>query len=125
MCQHDQERAMGHPLCCHDHGAQRALSFASWHHPSARLLALLDMQLHVVEVSSDTLPLDAMEAMQFGYSLERILRKILLANSAYGPIQLNKTGLSNGFTPFKNIEVYRQYTQPASRLPIFHEKRQL
>ena len=48
-------------------------------------------------VNSDTLPLAAMEAMQFGHALERILREILLANPAHGPVQLNKTDLSDGF----------------------------
>ena len=38
-----------------------------------------------------------MEAMQFGHALKRILCKILLANPAHGPVQLNKTDLSDGF----------------------------
>jgi hypothetical protein len=37
-------------------------------------------------VNEDTLPLAAMEAMQFGRSLERILREILFANPAHGPV---------------------------------------
>ena len=48
-------------------------------------------------VNHDTLPLAAMEAMQFGHALERILREILLANPAHGPVKLNKTDLSDGF----------------------------
>ena len=48
-------------------------------------------------VNKDTLPLAAMEAMQFGHALERILREILLANPAHGPVHLNKTDLSDGF----------------------------
>ena len=48
-------------------------------------------------VNKDTLPLAAMEAMQFGHALERILREILLANPAHGPVHLNKTNLSDGF----------------------------
>ena len=48
-------------------------------------------------VNTDTLPLAAMEAMQFGHALERILREILFANPAHGPVQLNKTDLSDGF----------------------------
>ena len=35
--------------------------------------------------------------MQFGNALERILRKIILANPAHGPVLLNKTDLSDGF----------------------------
>ena len=45
----------------------------------------------------DTLPLAVLEAMQYGNDLERILHEILLANPAHGPVQLNKTELSNGF----------------------------
>ena len=48
-------------------------------------------------VNKDTLPLAAMEAMQFGHALERILREILLANPAHGPVHINKTDLSDGF----------------------------
>jgi hypothetical protein len=48
-------------------------------------------------VNLETLPLAAMEAMQFGHALERILREILLANPAHGPVLLNKTDLSDGF----------------------------
>ena len=48
-------------------------------------------------VNRETLPLAAMEAMQFGHALERILREILLANPAHGPVHLNKTDLSDGF----------------------------
>ena len=35
-------------------------------------------------VNLDTLPLAALESMQFGHALERILCKILLANPAHG-----------------------------------------
>ena len=48
-------------------------------------------------VSLNTLPLTAMGAMQFGHALEKILRKILLANPAHGPVKLNTTDLSEGF----------------------------
>ena len=48
-------------------------------------------------VNAETLPLAAKEAMQFGHALERILREILLANPAHGPVLLNKTDLSDGF----------------------------
>ena len=49
------------------------------------------------QVNEDTLPLVALESMQFGHALERILREILLANPAHGPVHLNKTDLSDGF----------------------------
>ena len=45
----------------------------------------------------DTLPFAAMETMQIGHALDCILREILLANPAHGPVMLNKTDLSNGF----------------------------
>ena len=48
-------------------------------------------------VNAETLPLAAKEAMQFGHALERILREILFANPAHGPVLLNKTDLSDGF----------------------------
>ena len=48
-------------------------------------------------VNQDTLPLFAGEAMQFGHALDRILREILLANPAHGPVHLTKTDLSDGF----------------------------
>ena len=48
-------------------------------------------------VNHYTLPLAAMETMQIGHSLKSILREILLANPAHGPVMLNKTDLSNGF----------------------------
>lgn len=48
-------------------------------------------------VNADTLPLAAMEAMQFGHALDRILREILLANPAFGPVRLMKVDISDGF----------------------------
>ena len=48
-------------------------------------------------VNDDTLPLAAMESMQFGHALERILREILLSNPAFGPVQLMKVDISDGF----------------------------
>ena len=48
-------------------------------------------------VNQETLPLVATEAMQFGHALDRILRQILLANPAYGPVQLMKIDISDGF----------------------------
>ena len=47
-------------------------------------------------VNADTLPLAAMEAMQFGHALDRILREILLANPAFGPVRLMKVDISDG-----------------------------
>ena len=48
-------------------------------------------------VNADTLPLAAMEAMQFGHALDRILREILLADPALGPVHLIKLDISDGF----------------------------
>lgn len=48
-------------------------------------------------VNSETLPPAAMEAMQFGHALDRILREILLADPALGPVRLIKVDLSDGF----------------------------
>ncbi len=45
----------------------------------------------------DTLPLAAMESMQFGHALDRILRKILLADPALGPVHLIKLDISDVF----------------------------
>ena len=49
------------------------------------------------DVNNDTLPLAAMESMQFGHALDRILREILLANPAFGPVHLIKLDISDGF----------------------------
>lgn len=48
-------------------------------------------------VNSETLPLAAMEAMQFGHALDRILREILLSDPALGPVKMMKIDLSDGF----------------------------
>jgi hypothetical protein len=48
-------------------------------------------------VNDNMLPLAAMESMQFGHALERILREILLANPAFGPVYLIKLDISDGF----------------------------
>jgi len=48
-------------------------------------------------VNKETLPLAAMDAMQFGHALDRILREILLADPAHGPVQLLKVDISDGF----------------------------
>ncbi|KAL3823338.1 hypothetical protein ACHAXA_010473, partial [Cyclostephanos tholiformis] len=49
------------------------------------------------QVNDDTLPLAAIESMQFGHALDRILREILLADPAQGPIYLLKLDISDGF----------------------------
>jgi hypothetical protein len=48
-------------------------------------------------VNNDTLPLVAMEAMQFGWLLKHILWEILFANPAHGPVQMIKLDISDGF----------------------------
>ena len=48
-------------------------------------------------VNQETVPLFAEEAMQFGHALDRIIREILLANPAHGPVFQAKTDLSDGF----------------------------
>ena len=48
-------------------------------------------------MNDDTLPLAALEAMQFGNAFDRILCEILLANPAFGPVQLIKVDISDGF----------------------------
>jgi len=48
-------------------------------------------------VNSETLPLAALDSMQFGHALDRILREILLADPAMGPVQMLKIDLSDGF----------------------------
>jgi hypothetical protein len=47
--------------------------------------------------NSDTLPLAALDSMQFGHALDRILREILLSNPAFGPVFLMKLDISDGF----------------------------
>ncbi len=48
-------------------------------------------------INEDTLPLAAMESMQFGHALKHVLREILLANPAFGPVYLIKLDISDGF----------------------------
>ena len=48
-------------------------------------------------MNENTLPLAALESMQFDRALERILRHILLANPNHGPIYLMKVDFSDGF----------------------------
>ncbi|KAL3807324.1 hypothetical protein ACHAXA_003071 [Cyclostephanos tholiformis] len=50
-----------------------------------------------LHVNGDTLPLAAVEAMQFGHALDRILREVLLADPARGPIYLLKLDISDSF----------------------------
>ena len=49
------------------------------------------------EVNKDSLPLAPLEAMQFGYTLARIMRELILANPALGPVQLLKLDISDRF----------------------------
>ncbi len=48
-------------------------------------------------VNKDTLPLAAMEAMQFGWSLKCILWEILFDKPAHGPVQMIKLDISDSF----------------------------
>ena len=48
-------------------------------------------------INNDTVPLAAVESMQFGTAFERFLRELLLANPEHGPIYLSKTDCSDGF----------------------------
>lgn len=48
-------------------------------------------------VNDATQPNVPVESMQFGRALERVLRRILLANPAYGKVYLIKIDLSDGF----------------------------
>ena len=48
-------------------------------------------------VNAETVPVVAVESMQFGHALERILREILLANPEHGPVKMLKVDLSDGF----------------------------
>lgn len=48
-------------------------------------------------VNDETLPLAPVDAMQFGHALDRILREIMMADPAYGPVNLIKVDLSDGF----------------------------
>ena len=50
-----------------------------------------------LQVNEETLPLAALEAMQFGHALDRILREIIIADPSLGPVQLLKVDLSDGF----------------------------
>ena len=48
-------------------------------------------------VNQDTVPLAPLNAMQFGRALERLLREILLADPAKGPVSMLKLDISDGF----------------------------
>jgi len=48
-------------------------------------------------VNEETLPLAALDSMQFGHALDRILREILLADPSFGPVKMMKIDLSDGF----------------------------
>ena len=48
-------------------------------------------------INKDTLPLAALESMQFGHALDRLLREILLANPTHGPVYLMKLDIADGF----------------------------
>jgi Reverse transcriptase (RNA-dependent DNA polymerase). len=49
------------------------------------------------DVNEETLPLVAEGSMQFGHTLERILRHILLSDPSHGPVYLIKIDISDGF----------------------------
>ena len=48
-------------------------------------------------INFDTLHLAAKESMQFGHSLDRILREILLGDPVHGPTHLIKIDIRDGF----------------------------
>jgi hypothetical protein len=48
-------------------------------------------------INQETLPLVADDVMQFGHSLARILRHILLADPQHGPVYLLKIDIADGF----------------------------
>jgi len=48
-------------------------------------------------VNEDTLPLAALDAMQFGHALECLLHRIVAADPRHGPVYLSKVDLANGF----------------------------
>ena len=48
-------------------------------------------------VNEDTVALAPQEAMQFGRTLQRLLQKINDANPRYGPVQLSKVDIADGF----------------------------
>ena len=49
------------------------------------------------QVNDETVELFFKESMQFGHALDRILREILLANPKFGPVNLIKIDIADGF----------------------------
>eukprot|EP00536_Pseudo-nitzschia_multiseries_P014268 jgi/Psemu1/38109/gm1.38109_g len=49
------------------------------------------------DVNQDTLPLAPAEAMQFGWTLPRLLTKLHGANNRFGPVYMPKIDLADGF----------------------------
>jgi hypothetical protein len=48
-------------------------------------------------LNRDTVPIAPWDAMQFGNALPRLLRHVIFADPAHGPIQLIKVDIANGF----------------------------
>ena len=48
-------------------------------------------------LNDDTLPIAPLDAMQFGNALPRLLRHVVMADPAAGPVQLIKVDISDGF----------------------------
>ena len=49
------------------------------------------------QINDETVDLFFKESMQFGHALDRILREILLSNPAFGPVNLIKIDIADGF----------------------------
>ncbi|KAL7523132.1 hypothetical protein ACHAWF_000389, partial [Thalassiosira exigua] len=49
------------------------------------------------DVNNETLPLAALESMQFGHALDRVLSDFLLSNPAYDPVNILKVDIRDGF----------------------------
>lgn len=48
-------------------------------------------------LNSETVPIAPMDAMQFGNTLPRLLRHVVLADPAHGPVKLIKIDIADGF----------------------------
>ena len=48
-------------------------------------------------INEETLPLVALDSMEFGHALDRLLREILLTDPKYGPVLLMKLDIADGF----------------------------
>jgi len=48
-------------------------------------------------INTETLPIAAMDSMQFGHALNRLLRRIVEADPQNGPVYLSKIDLADGF----------------------------